>query len=158
MTNIINTDKYALGYALGAPSGVYPQTLPFTTRVAPGASINVSMTFVSSDLINLFWIPTPGRLYGYRIELPVIDPAASATLGFNLVDGSGNVIQSGITNARSFNSGGTITDASAQPNLIGQFDYLTPSIAWVALKVTTTPVGKVSATCDVQGNALVKHN
>lgn len=153
-----STDKYALGYNLAAPAGVYPQTIAFTTRTAPGGSIQPSATFISSDLINLFWIPTPGRLYNYRIEIPVLDGAASATLGFNLVDGSGNVLQSGITKAQSFNSGGTITDASANPNLIGQFDYNTPSIAWVALKVTTTPVAKVSATADVQGNVLVKQN
>lgn len=152
------TDKYTLGYNLAAPTGVYPQTLPFTTRVSPGAPVPVSQTFVSSDLIGLFWIPTPGRLYGYRIEIPVMDQAASATLGFNLVDGSGNVLQSGIVGARSFNSGVTITDASAQPNLIGQFDYNTASIAWVALKVTTVPVSRISTSADVQGNALVKHN
>lgn len=153
-----STDKYALGYNLAAPTGVYAQPIPFTTRVSPGAAVPVSQTFISSDLIGLFWIPTPGRLYGYRIEIPVMDQAASAVLGFNLVDGSGNVLQSGITGARSFNSGATITDAQANPNLIGQFDYNTASIAWVALQVTTVPVSKISVAANVQGNSLVKHN
>lgn len=152
------TDKYNLGYNLAAPTGVYAQPIPFTTRVSPGQPQVVSNTLAASDLIGLFWIPTPGRLYGYRVEIPVIDQAASAVLNFDLIDGSGNVLQTGIVGARSFNSSVIITDASATPNLIGQFDYNTASIAWVALAVKTAPVSRTSATAQIQGNVLVKHN
>jgi hypothetical protein len=148
---VFSTDKYALG-AAGAPTGVYPQIIPFSTANAPGANIPASQDLGTSDLIGLFYVPTPGRLGGYSIDIGDLD--GSAALVFVLEDGQGNVYQSGITTGQ---AGGRLTDATAIANRVGQILYTSAASAYLRLRPSTGAGAQAAAEVVVNGVALVKH-
>lgn len=142
------TDNYNLGYNLAAKAGVYPQAVEFSTAVAPGGVFAISSLLGTSDNVGLFWIPTPGRLHGYAIDIGDLD--ASASLVLVLEDGAGNVYQSGITTGQ---AGGRLTDATARIGVVGQIDYLTPSLSYMRLRPSTAAGAGAVAAANITGTA-----
>lgn len=142
------TDNYGLGYNLAAKAGVYPQATEFNTAVSPGANLAISALLGTSDTIGLFWIPTPGRLHGYAIDLGDLDQSAALVL--ILEDGAGNVYQSGITTGQ---AGGRLTDATARIGVVGQIDYLTPSLSFMRLRPSTAAGAGITAAAQINGTA-----
>ena len=139
------TDNYASGYALAAKGGVYPQWAEFDTNVSPGANIG-NVVLALNDEIRLCWLPTPGRLEWYAIDIPDLD--GGADLVFDLRDGLGNVIQSAIIAGQ---AGGRITAHSAAVRQLAIREYVASATSYLTLLVTTAAASAPGTT----GNRVV---
>lgn len=149
---VYQTDNYGNGSAVSARSGVYPQIALFTTATSPGTPFQTSTVLGTSDLINLFWIPTPGRVHRYAIDIGDLDGAAGLVMV--LEDGQGNVYQSGITTGQ---ASGRLTDATARIAQVGQILYTSQASAYLRLRPTTATASGITTSAQITGDALFKH-
>jgi hypothetical protein len=145
------TDQFALGVSLAPRGGVYPQMGQFST-VSPGSGLAASVLLGTSDYINLFYIPTPGRLFNYSIDLGRLDQGSALVL--RLEDAQGNVFVSGLTTGQ---AGGRITDATAAVALMGNILYTSPASAYLRLRAVTAAGLQITNSAIVNGTYAVRH-
>lgn len=88
---IYQSERVKLGSA--AKSGLYATWTYTQVGRAPADVLN-GVTLATNDQIQLFKVASPGRLFNYNIDMPILD--SGGTIRLSLTDGT-NVFQAAIT-------------------------------------------------------------